>query len=175
MINIIRNMSLSSRILSSLLLGIALGLFIGEQALSLKWIGEVWIRLMQMAVLPYVVVSLISGVGSLDSQLAKSLAIRGGLLLLLFWLIAAIVIFTMPLTFPAWNDASFYSSNVTQNIVAFNPIEIYIPKNPFNAMANSTVPAVVLFCIAVGVALISHKDKALLVDSFKVFTMFWRK
>ncbi|WP_198265254.1 cation:dicarboxylate symporter family transporter [sulfur-oxidizing endosymbiont of Gigantopelta aegis] len=170
MINSILSLSLSSRILISLFLGIVLGLFIGEHVLAIQWVGEVWIRLMQMTVLPYVVVSLISGVGSLDSQLAKNLAIRGGLLLLLFWLIAAIVIFAMPLTFPMWDDASFYSSNVIQDRMPFNPIEIYIPKNPFNAMANSTVPAVVLFCIAVGVALIGHKDKALLVDSFKVFT-----
>ena len=170
MLKFISNMSLSTRIIISMLLGIFLGLFIGENALSIKWIGEVWIRLMQMTVLPYVVVSLISGVGSLDKELAKTLAIRGGLLLLLFWFVSAIIIFAMPLAFPQWVDASFYSSTVTEMAKPFNPIEIYIPKNPFNAMANSTVPAVVLFCIAVGVALIGHKDKALLVDSFKVFT-----
>lgn len=153
-----------------LLLGILVGLFFGERVLVIQWLGEGWIRLMQMAVLPYVVVSLISGVGSLDKVLAKILAIRGGLLLLLIWLISALVIFAMPFAFPQWQDASFYSSNVADSVPAFNPIEIYIPKNPFNAMANSTVPAVVLFCIAVGVALIGHKDKALLVDSFKVFT-----
>ncbi len=170
MFKFILNMGLSSRIITGLLLGILIGLFVGEHALAIQWIGEAWIRLMQMAVLPYVVVSLISGVGSLDKNLAKTLAIRGGLLLLLFWLVSAIIIFAMPLAFPQWHDASFYSSNITQDIKAFNPIEIYIPKNPFNAMANSTVPAVVLFCLAVGVALINHKDKALLVDSFKVFT-----
>jgi len=125
---------------------------------------------MQMTVLPYVIVSLISGVGSLDKTLAKSLAIRGGLLLLLFWIISAVIIFAMPFAFPHWQDASFYSSNITHTVKPFNPIEIYIPKNPFYAMANSIVPAVVLFCIAVGVALIGHKDKALLVDSLKVFT-----
>ena len=163
-------MSLSARIINSMILGILLGLFIGENTLAIQWIGEVWIRLMQMTVLPYVIVSLISGVGSLDTHLAKTLAIRGGLLLLLFWFVSAIVIFAMPLAFPQWQDASFYSSNVTHAIKPFNPIEIYIPKNPFNAMANSTVPAVVLFCLAVGVALITHKDKSLLVDSFKVFT-----
>ena len=163
-------MGLSSRIVTGLLLGILSGLFIGEHALTIQWIGEAWIRLMQMTVLPYVVVSLISGVGSLDRNLAKTLAIRGSLLLLLFWFISAVIIFAMPLAFPQWQDASFYSSNITQNFQPFNPIEIYIPKNPFNAMANSTVPAVVLFCITVGVALIGHKDKSLLVDSFKVFT-----
>ena len=170
MLKFITKMDLSSRIVASLILGIFLGLFIGEHALAIQWIGEVWIRLMQMTVLPYVVVSLISGVGSLDKNLAKTLAVRGGLLLLLFWFVSAIVIFAIPFAFPQWHDASFYSSNITHVIRPFNPIEIYIPKNPFNAMANSTVPAVVLFCLAVGVALIGHKDKSLLVDSFKVFT-----
>ena len=163
-------MSLSTRIVTGLTLGILVGLFVGEKALAIQWIGDVWIRLMQMTVLPYVVVSLISGVGSLDKVLAKSLAIRGGLLLLLFWLVSAVIIFAMPLAFPQWQDAAFYSSTITHDVKPFNPIEIYIPNNPFNAMANSIVPAVVLFCIAVGVALIGHKDKALVVDNFKVFT-----
>ncbi len=164
------NMSLSSRIIGGLILGVLVGLFVGESVLSIRWIGEVWIRLMQMTVLPFVVVSLISGVGSLDKSLATSLAIRGGLLLLLFWLISAAIIFAMPFAFPQWQDASFYSSNITQDIKPFNPIEIYIPQNPFYAMANSIVPAVVLFCIAVGVALIGHKDKSIIVDSLRVFT-----
>jgi len=164
------NKWLSLRIVTGLCLGILVGLFFGESVISIQWIGEVWIRLMQMAVLPYVVVSLISGIGSLDKSLASSLAIRGGLLLLIFWLIAALIIFAMPFAFPQWQDASFYSSNLSLGAKSFNPIEIYIPNNPFFAMANSIVPSVVLFCMAVGVALISHKDKALLVDSFKVFT-----
>lgn len=163
-------MGLSTRIIAGLLLGIFTGLFFGEDSLIIQWIGEVWIRLMQMTVLPYVVVSLISGVGSLDAALAKKLAIRGGILLLLFWLMSAIIIFSMTLTFPQWQDASFYSSNIIHESIPFNPIEIYIPSNPFYAMANSIVPAVVLFCIAFGVALIKHKDKALLVDAFKVFS-----
>ena len=170
MMNFLSDLSLSTRIVSSLILGILVGLFVGESALSIQWIGEVWIRLMQMTVLPYVVVSLISGVGSLNKTLAKSLAVRGGLLLLLFWFVAAVTIFAMPLAFPQWQDASFYSSTIIHNVKPFNPIEIYVPNNPFNAMANSIVPAVVLFCIAVGVALIGHKDKALVVDNFKVFT-----
>jgi Na+/H+-dicarboxylate symporter len=169
-LKIISRMGLSSRIIAGLLLGIFTGLFFGEDSQIIQWIGEAWIRLMQMTVLPYVVVSLISGVGSLDASLAKKLAIRGGLLLLLFWLMAAIIIFAMTLTFPQWQDASFYSSNIVHESIPFNPIEIYIPSNPFYAMANSIVPAVVLFCIVFGVALIRHKDKALLVDAFRVFS-----
>ena len=170
MANFFLNMSLSTRIVLGLTLGILVGLFVGESVVAIQWIGDVWIRLMQMTVLPYVIVSLISGVGSLDKTLAKSLAIRGGLLLLLFWFVAAVIIFAMPFAFPQWQDASFYSSTITHAVQPFNPIEIYVPKNPFYAMANSIVPAVVLFCIAVGVALIGHKDKALVVDNLKVFT-----
>jgi Na+/H+-dicarboxylate symporter/ABC-type amino acid transport substrate-binding protein len=164
------SMNLSNRIITGLILGILVGIFFGESSLSIKWIGDVWIRLMQMTVLPYVVVSLIGGVGSLDAKLAKSLAIRGGLLLLIFWIISAVIIFAMPFAFPQWQDASFYSSAITHDIKPFNPIKIYVPENPFFAMANSIIPSVVLFCIAVGVALISHKDKAQLVDILKVFT-----
>lgn len=41
-------MSLSVRIVTGLILGILVGLFVGEKALAIQWIGEVWIRLMQI-------------------------------------------------------------------------------------------------------------------------------
>ena len=66
------------RIVSGLVLGIATGLFFGEKAASLQPIADVWIGLMQMTVLPYVIVSLISGLGQLDATLARLLAVRGG-------------------------------------------------------------------------------------------------
>ena len=41
---------------------------------------------------------------------------------------------------------------------------MYIPANPFNALANNVVPAVVLFSVVVGVALIGVEPKATLLE-----------
>lgn len=159
---------LSLQILIALLLGIINGLFFGEATLTIAWAGEVWIRLMQMVVIPYVTLSLISGIGSLEMSLAKTLALRGTLLLLLFWFISAAILVAMPLAFPAWIDASFLSNSQLQEYQAFNPVELYVPDNPFHSLANSIVPAVVLFSIILGVALIHTKGRHKLLESFDV-------
>jgi len=52
--------SLFILVLTSLLLGMLTGLFFDEGAASLKVIGDAYIDLLQMPVVPYVVVSLMS-------------------------------------------------------------------------------------------------------------------
>lgn len=161
--------SLTFRIISSLVLGVVCGLFLGEKATSLQWIADAWIRLMQMTVLPYVTLSLMAGLGQLDSDLAKRLAFRGGVLMLLFWLIAFVVVTAMPLALPAFENAAFFSSTAGQSPQEFNPVELYIPSNPFHSLANTVIPAVVLFSTAIGIALINMPDKATLLSTLNAF------
>lgn len=167
--NWLKNTSLTFRIVSGLVLGVLCGLFFGEKAESLQWIADVWIRLMQMTVLPYVTLSLIAGLGQLDARLARRLAVSGGLLLVLFWGIAFIVITVMPLALPAFENAAFFSSAAGEQRGGFNPIDLYIPSNPFHSLANTIIPAVVLFSSAIGVALISMPEKANLIDTLNTF------
>ena len=61
-------MSLSSKITLGLLLGTALGLFLGELARPFEMIGQIYIGLMQMTIVPYIVVSLIGNIGRLSHQ-----------------------------------------------------------------------------------------------------------
>jgi len=168
-INHLKSVSLSSRILTGMLLGVLTGLFFGEKAVHLQWIAEAWIRLMQMTVLPYVMMSLIAGLGQMNAPLAKRLAWVGGLLLLVFWAIAFIVISAMSMAFPEFQSAAFFSAHAADPVVRFNPIELYIPSNPFHSMANTIIPAVVLFSSAVGVAMIGLKNKNSLIESINSF------
>ena len=48
----------------------------------------------------------------------------------------------------------------------FDFLELYLPINPFHSLANSVVPAVVLFSIAFGVALIGVPGKQRLICPF---------
>ena len=73
-INHLKNSSLSLRIILGLIPGLFTGLFLGEKAIHLQWIADAWIRLMQMSVLPYVMMSLIVGLGQMSAPLARKLA-----------------------------------------------------------------------------------------------------
>ena len=169
MIEYLKNTSLTFRIITGLILGTLVGLFFGEEAAILNVVADVWIGLMQMTILPYVIVSLIVGLGQLDSSLARQLAVRGGLLMLVFWAIALLVVTVMPMSFPVFENASFYSNNASEAATRFNPIDLYIPSNPFHSMANTVIPAVVIFSSAVGVALIGMPGKNSLIESLTTF------
>ena len=162
--------SLSTFILIGFTLGILCGLFFGEYCAPLQVISGSFIGLLQMTVLPYVILSLVKGLGQLAYQEAGSLAKKCGLLLLLLWTITFVTILVIPLAFPDWESASFFSTSAIRASPAFNFIDLYIPTNPFYSMANNVVPAVFLFSIGVGVALIGVKNKQSLLDIITVVT-----
>ncbi|HMP63395.1 MAG TPA: cation:dicarboxylase symporter family transporter [Phenylobacterium sp.] len=53
------------RILIALVLGIAAGLLLGEQAAGIKWLGDLFVRLIRMIVVPLVFVSIVAGVAGM--------------------------------------------------------------------------------------------------------------
>ena len=89
-------------------------------------------------------------------------------MLLFLWVVVLGIVLLMPLAFPSWDSASFFSTSLVKDVQEFNFLELYIPANPFHALANNTVPAVVLFSIAVGVALIGVRNKEILNQNLTV-------
>jgi Na+/H+-dicarboxylate symporter len=161
-------LGLSGSILLGFMLGILCGLFFGEYCAGLKIFGDAFIKLLQMSILPYIVVSLIVGIGRLSYQEAQLLAIKAGSLLLVFWGIALAVIFLMPLAFPSVETASFFSTSLVKAKEQVDFLELFIPANPFSSLANNVIPASVLFSIAVGIGLIGIKEKHNLIDDLAI-------
>ncbi len=147
-------------ILGGLVTGLLVGLFFGESAARLQPVADVYIRLMQMTVLPYLVLTLIAGLGQLDHATAGRVGGRAAALLGVLVLLTLLVVGLLPLAFPPLQGASFYSDSLIQPKAAFAISELYVPDNPFHAMANAVVPAVVLFSTAMGIALIGVPGKA---------------
>ena len=162
--------SLSTKVLIGLLLGIALGVFFGELVGFMQVIGDAFILLLQMTVLPYIIVSLIGGLGRLDFGQARTLAIKAGLILLLLWGIVLAAVILTPLAFPDWESASFFSTTLVEERIPFDFLGLYIPANPFQSMANTTVPAIVLFSVALGFALIGIKNKGALIEQLDILS-----
>src|SRR3982751_2670592 len=152
-------MHLSTRILIGLGLGIVAGIFFGESIAFLKIIGDVFILSLQMTVLPYIMISLISGLGGLSFENAKLLAKKCGWVILILWAIGLVMVLLMPLAFPSWQMASFFSTSQLEQNSTFNFLNFYIPSNIFNSLSNNIVPAVVVFSVALGIALIGVKGK----------------
>ncbi len=159
-----RNLSLTSLILIGLILGILTGLGVGERAEVLSPIGDGFIRLLQMAVLPYFIVALPLGFGRLDYQEAKMLAMRLGFFSVVLWGLAMMLVVLLPLTFPVLESASFFSSSMVTQADPVDFVSLYIPANPFASLSQAVIPGVVVFGIALGIALIGVPKKRYLLD-----------
>ncbi|GAW95852.1 MULTISPECIES: cation:dicarboxylate symporter family transporter [Colwellia] len=147
------------RVIIALILGISTGIFVGEPAEHLEVIGDVYIRLLQMTVLPYVLVSIIGGLGRLDSTMASRIGLRAVKVIIILWLSVMATLLLLPLAYPNWQTAGFFSTSMIAEPEVFNFVKLYIPSNIFASLSETIVPAVVLFSLLMGVALIQVKNK----------------
>ncbi|MHB9073294.1 MAG: cation:dicarboxylate symporter family transporter [Desulfobaccales bacterium] len=160
--------SLSSYILLGLILGVVVGLFFGEMVRPLDFIGKAFIKLLQMAVLPYIVVSLIHGLGSLSRSDAQLIATKGLKLLLFLWTVGLLVIFIFPLAFPTVETSAFFSEADVLHPKKIDFLDIYIPANIFKVLAQGTIPAIVVFCVFLGFALNRIDQKETFLNVFSI-------
>ena len=152
-------LSLSTQVLLGLILGIGAGVMCGEHVAFLQHVGKAFMLLLQMTVLPYLALSLITGLGHLTYQEVKALALKVGAVLVGSWGVAFAAILVMPLAFPVWESATFFSTSLVEKPEEVNFLSLFIPANPFYSFANNIVPAVVVFSLAVGLALIGMGQK----------------
>ena len=158
------------QIIIGLFTGIVFGLFFGDYCAPMKFIGDGFIGLLQMTVLPYITCSLIYCIGKLTNKEAKILAVRGVCLLLILWAIGAFMIILMGIALPKWDMGSFYSNSFLEEPPKMNILHMYIPSNPFYSLTFNLVPAVVLFSIGTGIALMQLKNKHKLLEQLEILT-----
>ncbi|WP_197231421.1 cation:dicarboxylate symporter family transporter [Novipirellula artificiosorum] len=152
----------------ALVLGGVCGILFGEGCEILKPIGDAYIGLLQMTVLPYLVLSLISKTARLDAVRASKLAVAAIGVLLGFWLIAMVLIVLVSAMLPPVEGASFYSPEQDAAQQSFDFNTTFIPTNVFRAISNEYVPAIVVFCLFLGIALMRVPGKEKLVDLMEI-------
>ncbi|MDD7983455.1 cation:dicarboxylase symporter family transporter [Lentisphaera marina] len=160
-----KKMTLSTKILIGLGLGLVVGLFFGEKCAWMSHVGYAFIKIMQMTILPYITISMIKGLGGLSLEQAKNLAIRGGVVIVALWAITIAMLLCVPFVFPELKNANFFQASSVAMPKVINYYDLYIPSNPFHSLASSAVPAVVIFSMALGVALITIEPKKHLMNN----------
>ncbi|RLA22516.1 MAG: ABC transporter substrate-binding protein [Gammaproteobacteria bacterium] len=152
-------LSFSGQVLLALSVGIFTGLFFGEKVAWLNIVGMAFIKLLQVAIIPYIVLSLVTGVGSLSYEQSREIAKKFILMLLSLWALTLITIFSMAHAFPLWESKDFFSTSQIAKIPQVNYLDLYIPSNPFKSLAENTVPAIVVFSLLLGISLVTIKEK----------------
>lgn len=160
--------ALAEQILIGLVLGIVAGVVFGDMADWLRVVGDIFIMTMQVTVIPYIVVSLITALAQLTFSDAKRLVLKAGAVVLALWSIGVFVLLLTPLAFPDWPAASFFSTSLVQESEPIDFLKLYIPANPFASLANGVIPAIVVFSVAIGIGLIAVPSKKALLEPLSV-------
>lgn len=163
-----RRPSQFTMILTALFGGLFCGLFLGDYAGALQSVGEAYVGLLQMTVLPYIVFSLIASIGRLSATQGKRLALISITVLAALWAIGALTVFFISFSLPSRVTGAFFSTHLIEQPEAVDFIRLFVPSNPFHSLANNIAPAVVVFCLLFGIALITVKSKETLLGHFDV-------
>ena len=179
-----KRLGLSTRILIALLLGAVFGLLINFFLPSgmlkdtilingiLYIVGNGFIRLMQMLVIPLVICSLICGTMSIGDT--KTLG-KVGVKTLVFYTATTALAITIAFLLAMFvrpgiglNISSIESGdvNVNQNVSMVDTILNIIPKNVFTSMADGDMLPIIVFSVFVGIMLAKLGNKASTVSKF---------
>jgi len=148
--------------------GVLAGLLFGEYCAPLAWVGDAFIGLLRMTVLPFIVVSTIASVGKLRRKQSLRLALAGGATLLLLWVIGLFTVTVLAVSLPEWTSGWFYSVVPAQPAQETDLLEIFIPSNFFKALTKDYVPGVILLCVLLGTALAQLREQRALLTQLDV-------
>ncbi len=141
--------------------GVLIGLFLPQLANFISPVGHIYIRLMEVVVLPYIISSLVLGLGQLAPQTALKLFRKSWVVYVALWTMSLAVIIIVASTVPLVKQAAVINFAATLGAVpsdAPSLIELLIPNNFFQALTNNYVPSIVLIGIIYGVA-VQHIEK----------------
>lgn len=177
-------LALPTQIAIGMVVGITIGVFAGESAVVMKPLGELFLRLIRMVVVPLVFSSLLVGTATLGDP--KKLGRIGGKTIGYYMVTTAIAI-TIGLLignivqpgavldeasqqrlladFGSQADAS--AERLRERPSVTDTLLNIVPTNPFSALANGSMLQIIFFALLFGVALTlvrkkTHKDAVLL-------------
>ena len=136
-------------------LGIIAGLVIGPQITVIKPLGDFFMRLLKMIVIPLIFFTLVLGSASIDP---KKLGKAGGLIVLIYIITSFIAVsIGLSVGLAVHPGLGFTLPGVTykppQPVSFIDTILSWIPTNPFGAMAQFQVIPTIIFALFVGIAL----------------------
>lgn len=158
---VMRNLSLATKILIGFAVGIILGILFKDKILFIKPIGDLFLTLIKMLVVPLVFFSITSGITSLsDIQRLKRIGIKTVLYFLGTTVLAGVIGLTVAHIFkPGENfNISFIPGATTasaQEIPSLaNTILGMFPSNPIASLASGNLIQIIIFSLFLGHVLI---------------------
>ncbi|MFE1596857.1 dicarboxylate/amino acid:cation symporter [Nocardia sp. NPDC058705] len=146
--------------------GLVFGLVVGEWAANLKFIGDIFIRLIQMSIVPLVMASVIVATGSMAGAGTGKVAFRTFKWMLGFSFVAAVLAWGLSvvirpgagMVFAGELDSSLKAS-ADKALGWQETLLNFVSTNVFNAMSTATMVPIIIFSLLFGIALRKQINK----------------
>ena len=155
--------ALWKRILGALIAGVIVGMLWGEGAESILWLGELFIRLIRMVIVPLVFVTLVPGIVSMgDPAKLGSLGVKT----LGIYMLTTLAAITIGLVLAAIlgpgvgvDLSTAVPGEVQEAIPLGERLISIVPENPIAALAEGNILAIIFFALLLGISLLHIGDE----------------
>lgn len=155
--------SFAIKTLIALIAGLLVGVIFQQEALIIEPLGQIYISLIKMLVMPLVIVSLIYSITNLhDTKKLRNIVIKTIVLLLITTGIASLIGILIANVMNVGSGIDFIAgeSFTTSEIPTFSKVLVdMFPSNPFASMAGGQIIPVVIFSLFIAVAIVIEDSK----------------
>ena len=160
MFSFYKKLTFGQKLYLSISLGLFFGLFFGNECAVLEKLNQFFVKFFQIAIIPYLVLTIIQAVGSIDSKYAKHIGMCIVKTALFLWALSIIFIVFFYFALPDIPYIGFYRlESLAIKIEKTDMLNFFVPSNPFFSISQGHIPAIVIFCLLVGIVLINEKNK----------------
>lgn len=173
-----KNQKLFVKILIGVILGIFVGFTFGEKIEFLSPVGDIFLRLLQVIIVPVVFFCLVSGMTKLENiEKLRAIGVKAVCFYITTGFLSTVVGVTAALFFePGKQDKTHITEAVNGLAVdkqfSFNFVENIVnwfPRNIIESMSHGNILQIIIFAIIIGIALISLGERGKkLVELFNV-------
>jgi proton glutamate symport protein len=159
-------LSLAAQMAIATCLGLICGIVFGDLCKVFIPYEQAYIMLLKITAVPYLIGAIMHGIGLLGLSQAKMILKKGAIFLSLAWLVNISMIY---LTYGLFSKSrsNHLAGYIPGNVSPLNFAELLIPDNIFYDLANNIIPAIVIFSILIGIALMHLKEKQTLMQGIQ--------
>lgn len=159
--------SLFGQTLIAVMLGILVGIILGDTCSIFKPIGSLFVSLLLIFLYPFIICSILSGLGKLSVKQTSLILKPAAIGLFLVLLVTFLAVWTLTLAIPTVKQLGTLTISAPSQT---NLINLLISTNIFAALAENNLPAVIVFCLILALMLQRMKNAENLFQNLDVIS-----
>lgn len=151
--------------------GVAIGIYSPPLTGLIAPLGTIYVRLMEVVVLPYLVSTLVLGLGRLTPQIAIRLFEKSWRIYILLWTTVFAALLLAASTAPlirARTIVDFGGTDPADTGSGPSLIDLLVPDNFFEALNQNYIPSIVLMAVIFGIAVQRIENRGGMLDALGV-------